>query len=495
MDDPVRHLERRLRDLERMIDSLPFCSGGLSGKGNWEWSDARALAKYQRPWVIYKPPDDATKALVYMEYLRAVLGQWSATIGLCELLVKTILLMPDPDSATGYLFPTVFSDTATTPFYTIPTEAERATDALLKQAIDKYIEAWTPPPSAPKRRVGKASVVVGPSGQRVSAPEPDPAGRAATTDEQTTASTSAHRVAARAHATAKVKKEIQTLLAEIQRNPPTTSTRSAQKMLSFMALVCSRLCVKTVDQVTLYFQMKASKAFTWTCNPSSLSIQVPVPLRLFLEYMAMTFVKGSSEQMRIHEYLVGALVYYTDVGPQDEEASRRTKNKVELLNAGCLTHLSANGLGLVKLLYAASKATDADPKYLLQCATDKTVASSGQSLLDFLQKYHGEQEFSWRWARLVDDENFRSLSLKDNQVIGSRFAALLAITQDNEGIWKTYALDRVYAGQRASAEEWARNFLRLRESQERATKGTRLFQRDMNIRLRQRPTRLLQQAS
>lgn len=438
--------------------------------GNWTWSDADVLTKYLQPWVTYKSPDDTTKAFVYKEYLCAVLGQYSPTPNLSELLVKTILLMPDPDSSTGYLFPTVFSDTATTPLYTIPAEGEKATDALLKRAVDTYMEVWTPPPSAPKdlhkrkdKRSVKCTVTVGPPGQQASAPELDPA-ECATMDEQATVFTSTQQVTAQARAAAKAKKEIQTLVDKISKNPPTTATRSAQKMLSFMALVCSRLCVKTVDQVTLYFQMKASSAFRGTCKPSALAIKVPVPERNFLKQLKTSFVKGCPEQRKIHEYLVGALMFYTDVGLQGE-ASRRTKHKVGILSAGCLTHLSGNGLGFVALLLAASKATGADPKCLLEYAIDTTVAGSGQLLMDFLLRYHAEKpEYSWQWSRLVNDNNFRSLSLRDNRWLGSRFAALLEVTQGDERIWKKHALGHVPYIMRKEAMEWVQGFLQHCES-------------------------------
>lgn len=439
--------------------------------GNWTWSDADVLTKYLQPWVTYKPPDDTTKAFVYKEYLCAVLGQYSPSSNLRELLVKTILLMPDPDSSTGYLFPTVFSDTATTPFYTIPAGGEKATDALLKRAVDTYMEVWTPPPSAPKdlhkrkdKRAVKCIVTGGPPGQQAGAPELDPA-ECATVDDQATVSTSTQQVTAQARAAAKAKKEIQTLVDKISKNnPPTTATRSAQKMLSFMALVCSRLCVKTVDQVTLYFQMKASSAFRGTCKPSALAIKVPVPERNFLKKLETFFVKGCPEQRRIHEYLVGALMFYTDVGLQEGEASRRTKHKVGILSAGCLTQLSGNGLGFVTLLLAASKATGADPKCLLESATFTAVAGSGQLLMDFLLRYHAEKpEYSWQWSRLVNDNNFRSLSLRDNRWLGSRFAALLEVTQGDERIWKKHAL---CCGpyMREQAMEWVRKFLQHCES-------------------------------
>ncbi|KAG0442845.1 hypothetical protein HPB47_015560 [Ixodes persulcatus] len=204
-------------------------------------------------------------------------------------MTKVILLTPDPEDNSNFLFTTIFSPTATEEIYKVElVSAEGASYSKCSRHVtEKFDKALAYEKASPLEmaRFKRGEKKVDPK-TRVEQNLRDASSAATTKD--------------------KAQFDIQTIWKALQENPPTERTLVAKQMLSFIALVCTRLCVDGVSQVRKYFQTRASKAFVETCNPVGLPISLPVPATDLFIQISDNFPKGSSRHQKLFYYLVGA---------------------------------------------------------------------------------------------------------------------------------------------------------------------------------------------
>lgn len=439
----MREFEAELREFEEMVKNIDFKPPYLGSEGSWEWSDGAVGEKFKSPWVTYLPPSEAVSKAVYSKFLCCILGDLSNVTDVVDLMTKVILLTPDPEDNSNFLFTTIFSPTATEEIYKVElVSAEGASYSKCSRHVtEKFDKALAYEKAAPLEmaRFKRGEKKVDPK-TRVEQNLRDASSAATTKD--------------------KAQFDIETIWKALQENPPTERTLVAKQMLSFMALVCTRLCVDNVSQVWKYFQTRASKAFVETCNPVGLPISLPVPATDLFIQISDTFPKGSSRHQKLFYYLVGAR-YAFDNKSAGKEYAANSRLRCRYMDEGCLLHLKLNGLGLMTLLLKACREACCSPSWLVEAAFDSPFEQSINLITEFLVKFHKKDqvEITWQWARLIDDNFFKNMALRRHLVMGSRFAALCVEASGETGVWNMAAFERLSDGQKTAATKWAKEVM------------------------------------
>lgn len=464
-------IDDEMREFEREVKAIDFRDPHMRGDGRWDWSDEKALKAFLTPDFTYKTPTPTKKRLLYSEFLIAMLGDVSQTTDVVDLMMKVIYLSPNPGRNQDLLFPNLFDDQSANEIYNIP-EAPTAESLalLLKPLKDRYKDAlvqfgktWTAPVLTEeeakqvqlekKRTAGTAPI------------DPEGAVDRVTTEIQKTVKKPDLVVVTPAATVEKALADVNAIWSALHHDPPTEATTNAHQMLGFMALICSRLCVKETSQVQRYFQTRATKAYIGTCNPRKLALALPVPCPDFLRQVAHTFPKGSLRQRELFSYLVGARRAY-DYIAKPVEGYEPSQIKCGYLDAGCLIHLSMNGLGLISLLLGTSYELGAPIGWILQAITDSIAVNSARVAMKFLKTYHSltRWEMTWQWSRLIDDSNFTNLALRNHIIFGSRLAAIYMLKSKDQGIWEMLAFSKLSDGQKNAATEWGRKVVNYSQS-------------------------------
>ncbi|AVM86059.1 N protein [Chimay rhabdovirus] len=467
----LSEVDQEMLEFEREVKTIKFKDPHLRGDGKWDWTDQAALRPFLTPNFTFKIPTPSKKRLFYAELLLAVLGDFGQVTDVVDLMMKAIYLSPNPEKNSEPLFPNLFSANSPNDIYEIPettaaetlgikvkTMGERYTD-VLKQ----YAKTWTPPP--PPEEDSRQAQLARKRAAGVSTMDPEAAVDSVATEITAQTKRAKPITVAPPNNIEAAFGEINRIWTAIHHDPPTEETRNAHQLLGFLSLVCSRLCVKEIPQVYRYFQVRASKAYVGTCNPKKLVAAIPVPCHDFLRQISQTFPKGSLRQRELFGYLVGARRAYDFIN-KPVDGFQPSQIKCGYLDAGCLIHLSMNGLGLISLLIGTSYELCAPIGWILQAITDSIAVNSARTAMKFLRMYHSGEEgqLTWQWSRLIDDGNFTSLALRNHLIFGSRLAAIYMIKSKDSGIWEMMAFSRISDGQRTAATDWGQKVVNYSQS-------------------------------
>ncbi|CAN8028349.1 unnamed protein product [Ixodes persulcatus] len=357
-------------------------------------------------------------------------------------MTKVILLTPDPEDNSNFLFTTMFSPTVTEKIYEVELDsAEGASSSKGSRHTEKF----------DKVLAYEKAVLLEMARSNLKGKKGDPKTRVelALLDASSAATT-----------LEKARFDIDTIWKALQENPPTERTFVAKQMLSFIALVCTRLCVDEVSEVIKYFQTRASKAFVGTCIPVGLPIALPVPATNLFKQISDNLPKGSLRHQKLFYYLVGAR-YAFDNKSAGKGYAANSRIRCRYMDEGCLLHLKLNGLGLMTLLLRACREACCTLEWLVEAATDISVRASGKLLTEFLIKFQKKDqvEITWQWARLIDDNFFKNMTLRKHLIMGSRFAALCMEASGETGVWNMTAFERLSDHQKAAATKWAKEIM------------------------------------
>lgn len=439
-------MSAQMKEFEEMLknaDIKPPFIGVYRGEGSWEWSDGAVGEKFKTPWVTYLPPSEAVSKAVYSKFLCCILGDFSNVTDVVDLVTKVILLTPDPEDNSNFLFTTIFSPTATEEIYKVELVSAKGASSskCSRHVTEKFDKALAYEKAAPLEmaRFKRGGKKVDPE-TRVEQDLRDASSAATTKDI--------------------AQFDIETIWNALQENPPTERTLVAKQMLSFIALVCTRLCVDGVSQVRKYFQTRASKAFVGTCNPVGLPISLPVPATDLLIHISNFFPKGCSRHQELFYYLVGAR-YAFDNKSADKEYAANSRLRCRYMDEGCLLHLKLNGLGLMTLLLKACREACCTPAWLVEAATNVPFEQSAKLITEFLVKFQKKDqvEITWQWARLIDDNFFRNMALQKHLIMGSRFAALCVEASGETGVWNMTAFKKLSDGEKTASTKWAKKVM------------------------------------
>ncbi|AUW34386.1 N [Blacklegged tick rhabdovirus 1] len=482
--------ESELRQFELECWAAQIKLPTLRGEGRWDWCDADAIKPFLTPREVYQIPSTANLTALYSEFFLTVLGDVTLTTDAVDQMIRVIYTSPNPDNPKELMFHHVFSQESTLQIYkaaepSVDAEgvvAQRDLEVRYLSAVEKFMKQWRPPPVSDepkkgvlleKERRAKAAAVT--------SEDPATALDNSTLEEiQKTleARLAEQQVAIPAPTAETARIELDKIWQALKYDPPKKATYVARQMMSFIALISVRLCVKDFKQVRKYFQVRATKAFVGTCNPMGLAASVPVPSVDFLYQVSQNFPKGTIRQKQLLQFLVGARFAYDALGAGLDEHPA-SQAKCGFLDAGCLLHLSMNGLGLISLAIAASQAIGVTLPWLLNACTDSSILESSRTVLRFVKMNHlkGSRELTWQWSRVIDDNNFLSVSLRNHIILGSRMAALFMKKTQDTGIWEMVAFSSLSDEQKEIVAGWADQVLQYLKTAKAPTELTVLQQK------------------
>lgn len=95
-----------------------------------------------------------------------------------------------------------------------------------------------------------------------------------------------------------------------------------------------------------------------------------------------------------------------------------------ILSSSFMIAVENTGMGLLNWLTQPCAALNLTQRRLLSCLAIERVGSSIMAIVDFNKKIHTDCPTTWKIARLINNNYFSSLMIKEHQVLTAVFVNL-----------------------------------------------------------------------
>ncbi|XP_068990782.1 uncharacterized protein [Neodiprion pinetum] len=249
-------------------------------------------------------------------------------------------------------------------------------------------------------------------------------------------------------------KENLILLKATDNDMHSSASYKLRTVLGFFALILMQLIVRKESHVKEYFPYKAWKIFDCLFPDINLTVALVAPSANCLKLASDALNKNRKNKARNLFHLL--IFEYTKTMIEGGESESALFAK-QILQNGCLKFMEGNGIGLVtmfldvKLLYK-----NIEEKQLLSfIANSEKDTESYERLINFLDIYMQQEkpQYSWKWARILFEDIFRHLNIRENQSFCSKLASLLIKKRPGIFQHKDLKTDNPYA---SSSVKWAK---------------------------------------
>ncbi|APG78819.1 hypothetical protein 1 [Wenling crustacean virus 10] len=223
---------------------------------------------------------------------------------------------------------------------------------------------------------------------------------------------------------------------------------AAIRFCCFLAWVCFRTVVKEVSSVRAYLgRAENFSRLVTNLTDFELPEKVPLPSKIMLEKIAITMGKGTAS---VRE-LISWAVYVKVHSDNDDD--------VRMMEGGCLTHLSENGIGLVGLVDKVAGVFSVSIEEILSLILTSHTMNSVIRLADFI-KHVVPKVKSWKWSRVIDDQCFSSLKILDNIVLSAYLVALVTEADAGNDMWNMVVFEQHLPNTtKNQALRWAKKYV------------------------------------
>lgn len=215
-------------------------------------------------------------------------------------------------------------------------------------------------------------------------------------------------------------------------NPTEAATEEETELIklgSFLALTLMRFAIRKKEQVSHCFHKDKYKENLAHMKLWSVEKPYSPPCERTLEICENGFKKRHRSTSNIFTIIVHEFVLTNNPNYHNSSAAIFLKNAV-------LSDTSRNGLGMIQLLQDVCTLTSMSWKEIMEKTLWDVTETSWERISTFFQTQYSvdNPQHSSNWARIIDDRYFKDLTQKENILLATVFAAVVAEVH-GPGIW------------------------------------------------------------
>lgn len=199
----------------------------------------------------------------------------------------------------------------------------------------------------------------------------------------------------------------------------------AYNYLAFSYLILSRIVAKSPESISRYIPKNLSRNFNAIVGAEIEQTSAP-PHSKILKMASTAFIKGTASPRLYLSQILRLRALYKD----DDSGI------AALFDAGCLTHLKFNGMGLINVSAYICHKYRITVNQLIMSSAYECYEQSLLNLIKGLTKLKEEEKYpNWAWCRLLNDKFEMDLNSESNKFLLELYINLISKDPENEGIW------------------------------------------------------------